>query len=157
WLPPSAPVSRGDVGSGRRGARDCDFVKGQAGLGMNGVLARERLPAFDRDIDEARLELQRIGPPPDPLRRQNGRSRPAEGVEHDVAASGAVLDRIGDERDRLDGRVGLELVETPCAERIDAGVMPDVRPRSAVAPQFNVVEMGPIAYTEHTNELVLAA
>ena len=35
---------------------------------MNGVLAREGLPALDRDIDEVRLELERAGPAPDPLR-----------------------------------------------------------------------------------------
>src|SRR5215831_16395714 len=54
----------------------CDFVEGQAGLDVNGVLAREGLPALDRDIDEVRLELERAGPAPDPLRRQDRRAEP---------------------------------------------------------------------------------
>ena len=41
---------------------------------MNDVLAREGLPAPDGNIDEAGLELQRVGPASDPLRRQDRRA-----------------------------------------------------------------------------------
>jgi hypothetical protein len=41
---------------------------------VNDVLAREGLPAPDGNIDEAGLELQRVGPASDPLRRQDRRA-----------------------------------------------------------------------------------
>src|SRR5215471_7873093 len=93
----------------------CDFVESQAGLGVNGVLAREGLPALDGHVDEARLELQRVGPAPDPLRRKDRRAGATEGVEYDVAAAGAVLHGIRYQGDRLDCRMGLELVQVVCS------------------------------------------
>jgi hypothetical protein len=71
-----------------RGAFICDFVEGQAGIGVDGILPGKGLPPLDRDIDEAWLKLDRVGPPADALRRQNGRAGSAETVEHDVAATG---------------------------------------------------------------------
>ena len=51
----------------------------------------------------------------------------------------------------------LQLVQAPRPKRVDAGVMPDVGARTAVAPELDVVEMGFLAHTEHADELVLAA
>jgi len=84
------------------------------------------LPATDGDIDETRLELQHIGFAAYTLRRQECCSRPAEGIEDDVAALGYVLHCIGDQRHRLDGRMCPQIVETPSPERIDNRIMPDI-------------------------------
>jgi len=114
--------------SRRRGALAGDFVEGQAGLGVNGVLAREGLPAPDGDVDEAGLELQRVGPASDPLRRQDRRAGATEGIEHDVAAAGAVFHGIRNQGDRFDRRMGLEVIQAAGSEGVDPGVMPDVGP-----------------------------
>jgi hypothetical protein len=45
-------------GSACRAALACDFVEDQSALDVNGVLAREGLPASDGDVDETRLELE---------------------------------------------------------------------------------------------------
>src|SRR5204863_9650190 len=68
----SAPISL--RGSGLCGALAGNFVEGEAGLGVNGILAGEGLPALDGDVDETRLELQRVRVAPDALRRQDRRA-----------------------------------------------------------------------------------
>jgi len=105
------PPHIGLRGTRYRAALADDFVEGQAGLGVNGILAREGLPALDGNIDETRLELERVGSAPDALRRQDRRAGTTEGVEHDVAAACAVFYGIRDQGDRLNRRVGLQLVE----------------------------------------------
>src|SRR5262249_59680115 len=105
-------------------------VEAQATLRANGILSRKGLPALDRDVDEAGLDLECVGSTPETLGCQEGRSRPTEEVEHDVAATAAVPHRIRDQRDRLDRRMRLELVQTARPERVDPGVMPDVGSRA---------------------------
>src|SRR5439155_1708528 len=65
--------------------------------------------------------------------------------------------RVGNERHRLDRRMELKLVQAARPERVDPGVVPDVRPRATVASQFNVVEMGLLPNTEDADQLMLAA
>src|SRR5262249_15568379 len=61
------------------------------------------------------------------------------------------------QRDRLDRRMRLQLVQAARPERVDPGVMPDVGSRAAVAPKFNVVEVGLLAHAENADQFVLAA
>src|SRR5262249_57095255 len=126
---PRAQISRRSARSGRDDARACDVVETQATLRPNGILSRKGLPTPDRDVDEAGLDLERVGPPPDTLRCQEGRSGSTEEVEHDVAATAAIPYRIRNQRDRLDRRMRLQLVHAARPERIDPGVMPDVGSR----------------------------
>ena len=53
--------------------------------------------------------------------------------------------------------MALQLVQASGAKRVDAGVMPDIGARTAVAAEFDVVEMGCLPDTKHADELVLAA
>jgi hypothetical protein len=64
-----------------------------------------------------------------------------------IAAAGHVFDRVRDECHRLDRRMRSEVVEAPRAERVDAGIMPDIGARTAMVPQLDVIEVGPL--TEH--------
>jgi hypothetical protein len=38
--------------------------------------------------------------------------------------------------------MALQLIQASGTKRVDAGVVPDVRPRAAMAAELNVVEMG---------------
>src|SRR5215470_549868 len=119
--------------------------------------ASDGVPALDRDVDEAGLDLERVGPTPDTLGCQERRSGPTEEVEHDVATTAAVPHRIRNQRDRLDRRMRLQLVQAARPERVDPGVMPHVGSRAAVAPQLNVVEVGGLAHAENADQFMLAA
>jgi hypothetical protein len=123
---------------------------------MDRVLAGERLPSADSDINEARLDFERVCPPTDALRGQNRRSGPAERIQHDVATSGAVFDRIADKADGLDGRMGLEVIHSSGPKRVDARVLPDIRTVPAMAAELDVVEMSRVADPEDAYKLVLA-
>ena len=103
-----------------------DFLERQTGIDVDGITTGEGLPAPDRDIDVARIDFESAGLPADPFGREQRRARATEGVEHNVVAVGAVFDRIGDESDRLDGRVRAQVVHAPGAKRVDAGVFPDI-------------------------------
>src|SRR5262245_58643403 len=87
-----------------------DLVEGLAGLGEPSLSLGEGLPAPHPDIDVFGFELQRTTDAPGPLRRDERRAAPGEGIEHDAAALRAVADRIGYQRDRLDRRVHAQLV-----------------------------------------------
>ena len=54
------------------------------------------------------------------------RARAAEGIEHDALSLRAVEDCVGDKRDGLDGRMHREVVVARFAERVGAGIRPDV-------------------------------
>src|SRR5262245_44061071 len=82
-----------------------DLAKGQPTVGMNGIPAGKGLPTSDRYIDVTRIQIHRTGLASDPFGRKEGGAGAAEGVDHNLVALGAILDRIGDEGDGLDGRV----------------------------------------------------
>ena len=58
---------------------------------------RHRGPALDRDVDIGRIDVEAAKAAPGPLRRDQRRARAEEDVEHQLAATGHVLDRIGDQ------------------------------------------------------------
>ena len=57
----------------------------------------------------------------------------------------------------LTRRVRRELVHPAGPEAIHAGVVPDVRARAAVAPEFDIIEVRRLADPKHADELMLAA
>ena len=83
---------------------------------------REGLPATDGDVDEQRFELKRTGMPSNLLSRHDRAAPAGKDVEDDVALARAVLDGIGDERDRLWMRPKL----VHAMERVHARIVPDV-------------------------------
>ena len=85
------------------------------------------------------------------------RARAAEGVEDEPLALRAVENGVGDERDRLHGRVHGEVVVTRGAEGVDAGIGPDVRAVAAVLAELDVVDVRRVARLEDEDQLVLRA
>jgi len=73
----------------------------------------------------------------DPLGRHDRGARAGEGVEHDVTAPRAVLDGVGYEGDRLGGGMRAKLLQAAGAKRVHAGVVPHVRARTPVPPEFD--------------------
>src|SRR5262245_28663742 len=95
-----------------------NLAKGQTTVGMDGVAAGKGLPTPDRYIDVTRIQFHRTGLASDPFGRKQGRAGTAEGIDHNLVALGAILDRIGDEGDGLDGRVRTEVIHASRAERV---------------------------------------
>src|SRR6516225_11056268 len=155
--PSSTHIARRRRRNGRHGQRACDLVEAQPGLGADGIPSRKGLPPLNCHIDEAGLDLERVGPTPNPLCRQNGCPGPTEDVEYDIIATRTVPHGVRNQRNRFDRRMKLQLVQAVRSERVDPGVVPDVGPRATVAPQLNVVEVRFFANTEDANQLMLTA
>ena len=64
--------------------------------------------------------------------RDQGRSASGEGIEDDAPALGAIQNRVGNHRDRLDRRVHHKIALAVFAEAVSSRVMPDVR---AITPK----------------------
>src|SRR5439155_21682930 len=76
----------------------------------------EALPALDRDLGVARVDLHRVAAPTELLRRDERRARAGERLVGEVTRSGAVAQAVGDQGDWLGGRVvavggGLRVLE----------------------------------------------
>ena len=80
---------------------------------------------------------------------------PQKAVEHEISSPGAVLHGVGHQHDRLYGRVALKLVQAPGPETVDAGVMPHIRPRPAVAAELDIIEVRILATLNTPINLVL--
>src|SRR6516225_746486 len=65
--------------------------------------ARPRRPAFDRDIDIGRIDIESTENPPGPLRCHECRPGAQKEIQHEIAVPCDVLDRIGHQPRRLDG------------------------------------------------------
>src|SRR6516165_9130389 len=70
-----------------------------------GLETRPRRPAFDRDIDISRIDVEPAEAPPGPLRCHECRSGAQKEIKHKIAVPRHILDRIGNQPGRLDGRM----------------------------------------------------
>src|ERR1700677_1532555 len=126
---------------------------------MDRALAGHALPAADRDVDIKRVDLDAATDAAGALRRHQGRPAAQKRIEHDVAADRVIEKRVGDQPDRLNGR--MELVEAPLLARLGEGrrarVFPDVGPVATMLSQFDVVAMRGARNPEHADELVARA
>src|SRR5688572_10708498 len=108
---------------------------------MQSNAAGQLLPAADNRIDIAGIELDPETTPPRPFGGYQGCAAAEKAVEHDIAASGAVEDRIGDQRHRLHRRVQRQQVAFPglAGERVDPGILPDIAAVATKAAKLDVV------------------
>src|SRR5205085_1129984 len=136
-----------------------EVVEAAAGIGMPGGVAGQLLPATDNRIDIARIELRPVAAPAGALGRDHRRAAAEETVEHDVAAGGAVEDRVGHQAHRLHGRVQRQQVSLLglARERVGPGVLPDIAAVPAEPAELDVVAVRPLARLEDADELMLAA
>ena len=81
------------------------IVETVSGADVDGAFAGEALPPPNRGIDVEWVEFDPATDPADSLGRQEGRAAAEKRVEHEIAAGGTIEYRIGDERDRLYGRM----------------------------------------------------
>jgi hypothetical protein len=82
-----------------------DLIEVTASLGMDGVFTAMGLPAPDRRVDVKRVNLQAAAHSPDALGGDKGCPAPQKAIEDNLAAGGAVQQRIGDKLHRLCRRV----------------------------------------------------
>ena len=108
-------------------------------------------------IDVARIELKPSGPPASQLGSDHRRAAAEEGIEDQAIALRAILDGIGDERHRLDGRMHGERFVASCAEAVDAWIGPDVGAVASVLAELEVVDMRCRSDLEDGDEFVLRA
>src|ERR1700722_11218800 len=117
--------------------------KVDAALGMDRALAGHALPAADGDVDIKRVDFDAAADAAGALRRHQGRPAAQKRIEHNVAAPRAIEKRVGDEPDRLDGR--MQLVEASLLARLGEGRrargFPDIGPVGAMLAEFDVVAM----------------
>src|ERR1700730_4743539 len=76
-------------------------------------------------------------------------------IEHDIAPTAAVLDRIGNKSDRLDGWVQSQFLRSPRSETVHPGVVPDVRPIAASLAKAKSVQVGSRSDLENKDEFML--
>lgn len=88
------------------------------------------------------------------VRGDEGRARAAEEVEHDAAAAGNILDRVGDHRHRLDGRMQSKLRLPARFQGVRAAILPDIRAIAAVLAQLETVEVRRAAILEGEDQLM---
>src|SRR5215471_15742108 len=103
-----------------------DLLETSSVAGERRLKLRRSLPSCDGDIDISGLVFDAEGDPPDFLGRQNGCPRAGELIEHHLAPRRAIQKRIGDERDRLDRRMGGKRLYPASPEGVDARISPDI-------------------------------
>src|SRR5262245_33920045 len=121
------------------------------------VRPRHTGPASDRYVDVSRIDVEAAKAPSHPLGSNECRPRAEEEVENEVTATRHVLDRIGHQSAGLDRRMQGQILATATLERIDGGIVPDVRAIASVLAQLHRVEMRHVADPEHEYQLMLRA
>lgn len=124
---------------------------------MNCVFAGHLLPAADSRIHIEGINFEPIPAAAHFLGRENRGSRTAEEIEHDIAPFSAVAHCIANQRDGLDGGMSCKITQASRAERVDAGIGPNIRPRTAMTTELDVIQMRARARAEHGNLFMRAA
>jgi hypothetical protein len=124
----------------RRHCRPPPRARGRQSCGRSPHVARCRLPAADNCVDIGRVELDAVAAPTGALGRDHRRAAAEKAIEHDVAAGRAAEDRIGDHRNRFDGRVQRQQIAFLAAagKGIGSGIIPDI---AAVAAELAELDM----------------
>lgn len=84
-----------------------------------------RKPAHNR-VAIARVALDQPCQASYLLSRDQGRAEPAKRIQHDLAALGAILEGVDDQRDGLDGRMRRRIFVVACWQKADSRVVPNV-------------------------------
>jgi hypothetical protein len=64
---------------------------------------------------------------------------PQKGIQHKAAAAGAILDRVRDQCDGLDGRMHRQFFQASRPHGVDAGIVPNVRAIASMLAELKIV------------------
>src|SRR5205085_191852 len=115
------------------------------------------LPAPDCEIDIELVELDHPGDASGALGGQQRRAAAAERVEDDPVPPAAVADQIGDEGQRLDGGVQVELATPGRVQTVDTRIVEHVAAVAAVGAEAEIVDVRRAAVLEDADQLVFRA
>jgi hypothetical protein len=88
------------------------IIEAAATSGVAGDVAAEALPTADDRIDVTRIEFETVTAAAGPFRGYKRRAAAHKTIQHDVAATGAIEDRIRHQRDEFHGRMQLKEVSS---------------------------------------------
>jgi hypothetical protein len=75
------------------------------------------------------------------MRGNQCRAGAAEQIEHYAAAMGDILNRVGDHRHRLDGRMYSEVVKAAGLQGVNSPILPDIGAVTPVLTELETVHM----------------
>src|SRR6185312_11372791 len=145
----TGPSENAQIGNFR-----CNFIKCLTGCGEDGVTFGEGLPAPYGNVDIERIDFETICASTDALGREDRRAASHKGVEHDVASSGAIANRVGDKRDWFHRRMNGQFIHPISAERVHPSIAPNIGAVAAVFTKLDIVLMRGVAILEHSDELM---
>ena len=161
----SCAVLAGSFGEIGRGYYWNGLTDIHARLSAKGLLDRFDLPRDDRVLSSLDHWLNDVAST-DALQvldlaylehRLGAWAAPQQAAEHELPALRDVEERVGHERDRLDGRMHLKLIHAAGLHGVDAGIVPDVRAVAATIAKAEGVRVRGRADLEHEDHLVLGA
>src|SRR3981081_378543 len=133
-----------------------NLFEARATCGVGRLFAADAPKPTQDGVAIGRVQLDQPRQASGLLRSNQGRSGPAEGIEYDLAASGTVSDRLGDQCPRLDGRMHRQVFPARGSERVDPGIVPNIGAVAPSIPEPKIVGVGGGANFEHQNQPVLA-
>jgi len=134
-----------------------DFFKRFSAYAIDRIPASKQLPTPHGQIDIRRIDLQTVATSAYLFGRQERRARAAKRIQDNVVAARAIFYGVCDHSCWFDGRVGAQVVHTPGAKRVCAGVFPHIRAVATVTAKLNVIEMNRIGDPKHADQLMFAA
>jgi hypothetical protein len=123
----------------------------------HGIPLRKGLPAPDRDVDVAGINLKAPRTSSYLLGRHDGRAGTRKSVEDYAAATGAIAHRVDYEGYGFNRGMHRQFVHATRAKRIHAGIGPHIAPRAAMLSEFKGVEVRGLPPLVNEYQLVLAA
>jgi hypothetical protein len=117
------------------------FGEAEAGLLVECDASGTFLPAPDSDIAIKRVDLDQSRSAAGFVTCDQRAATSAEGIENDVVAPGTVLDRVGDQLNRLAGRMHRKFIIATRPKRIDAVIFPNVSSRAAKLAKLEIVNV----------------
>jgi hypothetical protein len=91
------------------------------------------------------------------MRSDEGGPRTGKGIEDQVAAIGAIKERVHNQRQRLDGGMRLKVLLAALTESVSPGILLDIRPVTALLSESEVIHVAPCPCLEGKDQLVGAA
>ena len=125
---------------------------------MSRLVPGKRLPTPHDRVDIEGVEFESEATPPSSLGSDQCSAAAEKAIEHDIAASSGIHDRIGNHCYRLYGRMETQQVALVAGsrKRTRAWIAPDVTSVSAAHTEHHVVAVGLSPMLEDEHEFVLA-